>query len=351
MGADYLTATEILFVSIVLGLVGHWVIFGILSRLAGRSHTEFDNLLVAYLKSPTRLLAVLLVFLIAEPILKLAPGTATLAHSLFSLITIVAVAWGMISISSAFKAWVESRYDVSESDNLIARQMQTRALVIHRVLAGVIITLSGVAILMVFPAARTLGAGLLASAGVVGLVGGLAARPLITNLIAGIQLALTEPIRLDDVVIVEGEWGWIEEIHTTYVVVRIWDLRRLILPIAYFIEHPFQNWTYRSADLLGYVHIYVDYTVSVDRFRGELKRILDSSELWDGKVWNLQVTRADEKALQLRALFSAENSGDRWNLMVYVREQLVGYLQQNYPSALPKYRVAWDDKYQEMGGV
>jgi small-conductance mechanosensitive channel len=192
---------------------------------------------------------------------------------------------------------------------------------------------------MSFPSIRQIGASLLASAGLAGLVIGLAARPVIANLLAGIQLALSGPMRLDDVVIIEGEWGRIEEITTTYIVVRIWDLRRLVVPLSYFIEKPFQNWTRSSSDLLGTVFLYTDYTVPVDEVRKELLRILDGAELWDRKVANLQVTDAKERTLELRALMSASDSGKAWDLRCQVREALVGFLQRNYPQSLPKVRA------------
>ena len=166
----------------------------------------------------------------------------------------------------------------------------------------------------------------------------MAARPTLSNLLAGVQIALTEPIRMDDVVIVEGEWGRIEEIGTTYIVVRIWDLRRLVVPLSYFIDHPFQNWTRTSADLLGTVYVYADYNVPVEEVRQELHRILKTSELWDGKTWGLQVTDATDHVLQLRALISAPDSGTAWDLRCHVRERLISYLQERHPSSLPRFR-------------
>ncbi|MHB1900012.1 MAG: mechanosensitive ion channel family protein, partial [Leptospirillum sp.] len=199
--------------------------------------------------------------------------------------------------------------------------------------------LSTAASLMTVPMIRSFGVSLLASAGLAGLVIGLAARPLLTNVIAGIQIALTQPIRIDDVVIVENEWGWIEEIGIAYVIVRIWDLRRLVLPLSYFIETPFQNWTYKSASLLGYIHIYADYTVSIRELRDHLKNVLDSTPLWNREVWNLQVTGMDEKAVQMRALFSARDSGSRWDLSVYVREGMLEYLQSRENAEFPRVRI------------
>jgi small-conductance mechanosensitive channel len=193
--------------------------------------------------------------------------------------------------------------------------------------------------LMTFPAIRRFGASLLASAGVAGLIVGLAARETISSLLAGIQVALTEPIRLDDVVIVEGEWGRIEEIRMTYVVVRIWDERRLVVPLSYFIEKPFQNWTRKTANILGTVFLYVDYAVPVDEVREQLHRILKDSGLWDGKVWNLQVTDATERTMQLRALMSAPDSSTAWDLRCDVREKLIEFLQREYPGSLPVTRA------------
>jgi len=167
----------------------------------------------------------------------------------------------------------------------------------------------------------------------------MAAQRTIATFIAGLQIAVTQPIRVDDVVIVENEWGRIEEITLTYVVVRIWDLRRLVVPITYFIEKPFQNWTRVTADILGTVFIYVDYTVPIESIRAELQRILKSSELWDGKVCVLQVTNTSERTVELRALMSAADASTAWSLRCQVREKMVDFIQKNYPDALPKLRA------------
>jgi small-conductance mechanosensitive channel len=195
---------------------------------------------------------------------------------------------------------------------------------------------------MLFEQVRGLGTSVLASAGVLGIVIGFAAQRTIANLFAGFQLALTQPIRIDDVVIVEGEWGRIEEITLTYVVVRIWDLRRLILPLSYFIERPFQNWTRREADILGTVFLYADYTIPVDALREELKRIAAQSPNWDGKVCGLQVTDATEQTIELRSLVSACDASKAWDLRCEVREKLIAFVQKNYPASLPKVRAELD---------
>jgi small-conductance mechanosensitive channel len=209
----------------------------------------------------------------------------------------------------------------------------------QRILAASIVVITVCLIFMSIPSIRQIGITLFASAGIAGIVAGLAARPALTNLIAGVQLALTQPIRIDDVVIVEGEWGWIEEIRMTFVVVRVWDLRRLVVPLSYFMEKPFQNWTRTKADILGTVFLYVDYAVPVQRVREELHRILKADDLWDGEVWGLQVTNATESAIELRALMGARNSEDAWNLRCHVREQLIGFLHREHPESLPRLRA------------
>jgi len=193
--------------------------------------------------------------------------------------------------------------------------------------------------LMSFERVRQLGTAIFASAGILGIVIGFAAQRSISTVLAGLQIAITQPFRIDDVVIVEGEWGRIEEITLTYVVVRIWDLRRLVLPITYFLEKPFQNWTRESADLLGTVFLYTDYTIPVQEVREELHRILQESELWDGKVWNLQITNMTEKSVELRALMSAQEASTAWNLRCEVREKLLDFIQSKYPGALPRVRA------------
>jgi small-conductance mechanosensitive channel len=194
-------------------------------------------------------------------------------------------------------------------------------------------------VLMTFDKVRQLGTSILASAGIAGIVIGFAAQRSIANLLAGLQLAFTGPINIDDVVIVEGEWGRIEEMTLTYVVVRIWDLRRLILPITYFIEKPFQNWTRVSADILGTVYLYVDYTVPVQAIREELERLLKNSEKWDGKVCSLQITDSKEQVVELRALMSAADASKAWELRCLIREQLISFVQKNYPESLPRMRA------------
>jgi len=234
---------------------------------------------------------------------------------------------------------VIDRYRLDVDDNLTARRVRTQVQVLRRIIVVVLAIVTLSLMLMTFPEIRQIGTGLLASAGLAGLVFGMAMKSTLASLIAGIQIALTQPIRIEDAVVVEGEWGWIEEITTTYVVIRIWDLRRLVVPLSYFAEKPFQNWTRRTADLLGTVFLYMDYRVPVEALRQELTRILKSTDKWRGSVCVLQVTDARENTVELRALMDARDSGTAFDLRCYVREKLIEFLQREYPDSLPKIRA------------
>jgi small-conductance mechanosensitive channel len=232
------------------------------------------------------------------------------------------------------------KYDISQEDNLRSRKFQTQFNILERILVFLIVLISIGLILMLFDEVKRIGISLFASAGVAGVIIGLAAQRVIGAVLAGIQIAITQPIRLDDVVIIEGEWGRVEEITLTYVVVNIWDKRRLVVPSTYFFEKPFQNWTRTTSEILGTVFIYTDYHVSFEVLREELTRLLKSTTLWDGKVNVLQVTDAKERSIEIRALMSAKDSGTAWDLRVFIREKLIEFLQKNYPESLPKTRVS-----------
>lgn len=259
-------------------------------------------------------------------------------HALGIGILLCAV-WLAVRAVRAVEARVVREHPVDVADNLRARKVQTQAKVISGIAQGAFMLLGAGLALMTIPGIRQIGATLLASAGVVGLVAGFAAKPVFGNLIAGLQLALAQPIRLDDVVIVEGEWGRIEEINATYVVVRIWDERRMIVPLQWFIEHPFENWTRTTAQLLGTAFLWLDYRTPMDEVRAALQRICESDPRWDGRVCVAQVTDAAETTLQVRLLVSARNSGDLFDLRCVVRERMVAWLRQAHPDALPVQRV------------
>jgi small-conductance mechanosensitive channel len=255
------------------------------------------------------------------------------------ILLIVSFAYLLIRVIYGAEDFLNARLGLDKPDNLEARTRQTQLRVLRNVLVSSIAFAAIIFLLLYLPGFKQLGTTLLASAGIAGLVIGFAAQRALANLLAGFQIAVTQPIRLDDVVVVEDEWGRIEEITLTYVVVRIWDDRRLILPISYFLEKPFRNWTRQSADILGTIYLYTDYTAPIDELRQELDRILAKSEHWDGRVSGLVVTDCKEQTLELRALISARDGGNAWDLRCEVREGLVRFLQENHPDTLPRVRA------------
>jgi len=223
-------------------------------------------------------------------------------------------------------------------DDVRARRIRTQVYLLRQIIIWLVVFIGFAAILMTFPSIRNVGAGLFASAGVAGLVLGIAARPTLGNLIAGIQIALTQPIRIDDAVVVEGQSGRVVEVNTTYVVIRLWDLRHMIVPISHFIEKSFENLTRYSSDMIGAVHLQMDYTVPVEKLREQYKLVLESSPLWDGKTMIVQVTDAKDGTIEIRFLMSASSSSAAFDLRCYVREKMLDYLQREHPSALPRVR-------------
>lgn len=264
--------------------------------------------------------------------------TAGIAHLLLGAF-IVVLGWSLINTMDLFADLYLQRFRTDVEDNLLARKHRTQIGILRGAVRTLIILLTVAIALMTSAAVRQYGVSLFASAGAAGIVVGLAARPLLSNLLAGVQIAITQPIRLEDAVIVEGEWGWIETIGATYVVIRIWDLRRLIVPLSYFIEQPFQNWTHQSADLLGTVMLYVDYRVPVDAVRTKLTEVLRADPKWDKKVGVVQMTDLPDTRVELRLLVSARNSGLLFDLRCNVREAMVAWVQREYPESLPRSRV------------
>ena len=234
---------------------------------------------------------------------------------------------------------VALRHPRDVADNLEARRILTQTRVLSRIATGVLVFAGVAFILMTFPRARQFGASLLASAGLSALVLGIAARSVFGNLLAGLQIALTQPIRLDDVLIVENEWGRVEEITGTYVVLKIWDERRLVIPLQWFIEHPFQNWTRTTAQLIGSVYFWVDYTTELEPLRAEATRLAQASKDYDGRVCLLQVVDTNERAMQLRLIVSSPSAGQSWDLRCLMREGIVAFLQRTQPGALPRVRA------------
>lgn len=322
---------------VLAALLGHRLLVSLLRRLV-----SFSSLLSAVLarcERPSRYALPLLALTLGwQGVPEEMPGIAGVQH-LSGVLLITALTWTAMAAVRGLAEGVIARHPADVADNLQARRIHTQARVLART-ASTVVLIAGLAfILMTFPKARQLGASLLASAGVAGLVIGIAARSVFSNLLAGLQIALAQPLRIDDVLIIEGEWGRVEEITATYVVLKIWDERRLIIPLQWFIEHPFQNWTRRSADLLGTAFLWLDYRAPIAAIRAELERICQGEALWDGRVCVTQVTETSERAIQVRLLVSARSSGDAFDLRCLVRERMLDFLAREHPQSLPQLRA------------
>jgi small-conductance mechanosensitive channel len=339
---NWLAEFGIILGSIAAGWVAHYVIFSILGRLARKPERVIDASFVKHGRRPARWVLPLLILLVTVPLGPFSASSRNAVEHLIGVGLIAAVAWGLILMTEVFSDLLSARYRVDVEDNLAARRIQTQVSVLRRILTVVVVIVATAIVLLSIPQVRSIGTSLLASAGLAGLVIGMAMKSTLGNLIAGIQIALTQPIRMEDAVIVQGEWGWIEEITSTYVVVRLWDWRRMVLPLTYFIEQPFQNWTRTTARLIGSVHLYADYTLPVDEVRKELDRIVKTHHKWAGTVCVLQVTHATANTIELRALADARDAGTAWDLRCYIRENLIKFIQEKYPQCLPRTRAEFN---------
>ena len=335
---EILTAAGLLAFGVLIAVAVHFVLFGVLKRLVRRPG-PVDAEAVSSVRKPVFLLLLVAGVHLVSPSLDplLGPATPVVRHTL-TIVLIIATVWLLIRVLDVAIRIVLGRYDTSSADNLQARQVHTQVVVVRRVIAITLVVLAAGAILMTFPAAKQIGTSILASAGIAGIAVGLAARPVIENLLAGLQIAFTQPLRLDDVVIMDGEWGRVEEITSTFVVVHIWDQRRLIVPLSKVISESFQNWTRSSSDILGTVFVYVDYTIPVEPIRAWLKDYVGKHPKWDQRVCVLQVTDITERTVQLRALVSASDAGNAFDLRCDVREAMMAFIQREFPGALPQVR-------------
>ncbi len=343
-----LFSLAIILAAIVLGLVLQKTLSFFLSRWR-RSQLSADmreDLKAEKWRGPLRALLPALLLLSALPLLQFSLRVIAGLRQAILIWIIASIAWMTINMLTVAKNIIQRRHRIDAKDNLQARRIYTQLDVIARILKVMIIFLTLTFILLTFEKVRQIGFSLLASAGIVSIILGFSAQKSLATLFAGIQIAFTQPIRIEDVVIVENEWGWIEEITLTYVVVKIWDQRRLVLPITYFIEKPFQNWTRTTAEMLGTVYLYADYTLPVQEIRQELQRILEDTPLWDRRVCVLQVTDAKERTIELRALMSAEDSPTVWSLRCHVREKLIEFMQRDFPHSLPHLRIDMERKWE-----
>jgi small-conductance mechanosensitive channel len=321
----------IILATLLAGVLIYRILFSILVRLAGRADSPLRGIVTLRLRGPIRMLVPLLAIMLVSQSLKLSAEIIEVSQHLFSLCFIAGIGWLFINATLAGSDIISSRHDIEVMDNLKARAIQTQLTVVVKIITVIVIILTVATMLMTFNKIRHVGMSILASAGIIGIILGAASQRSIATLIAGMQIAINQPIRINDVVIVEGEWGWIEEITLTYVVVKIWDLRRLVVPVSYFLEKPFQNWTRVSANLLGTVLLYTNHAVPVEEVRQKLHEILQDSANWDKEAWGLQVTNSTYITMELRALMSAANSGALFDLRCEVREKLLAFLADKYP--------------------
>src|SRR4249919_100644 len=334
---DPVVALVILAIAVLVALALHqWARRLVRKALAGRYPYLFSTF--TQTRGLSRLALLILAMIIAIPVAPVPRETAALLTRLMAVAVIGLIGWGLIIALHIAADLYLRRFRLDVDDNLLARKHNTQVRVLSRTIDVLLVMLTLGAALMTFPAVRQYGLSLFASAGVAGIVAGLAARPVLSNLMAGVQLAMTQPIRLYDAVFVENEYGTVEEITSTYVVVKLWDLRRMIVPLTYFIEKPFQNWTRETSALIGNVMLYVDYAAPVEVIRAKFNEILKQSDKWDGRTAALQVTDFKEGSMELRCLMSARTASQTFDLRCEVREKLIAFLQKEHPEALPHSR-------------
>jgi small-conductance mechanosensitive channel len=338
---DILTA--VLYAGPIVALL--WVVFRAIRAIEKRMHiwakrtgSVIDKVIIPIIGDTLRLAVPLLGVILLLPLFRLPENLTWVTEKGFGILLIAAFSFLLIRGVNAVQDALLSRHRIDVSDNLSARKIHTQVSVIRKIIVTAIVILATGSILMLFDPVRQFGTSILASAGIAGIVIGFAAQKTLGNLLAGIQIALTQPLLIDDIVVVEGEFGQIEEITLTYVTMRTWDLRRLVLPITYFVEKPFQNWSRVSTDLLGTVILYLDYQVPTGELRKELKRLVENNPKWDRKVCGLQVTDAKQSTIEVRALVGSTDPGKAFDLRCEVREGLIEFLCRNYPESLPRVR-------------
>jgi len=335
----WLVSLVLIAIALVLALLFHAVAVRLVRRTLSKREA-FWQALLARTRRPTRLAIIVAALGPAVSAAPLTGGQADAARQVLLVLFILLMGWMSLTALDIGAALYLRGFKVDVEDNLLARKHITQVRILRRAVAILVGLFTLALALMTIPGVRQWGVSLLAAGGAASIIVGLALQPLLTNLIAGIQIAVTQPIRIDDAVIVEKEWGNIEEITATYVVVRLWDWRRMVLPLSYFIQNPFQNWTRESSALIGTAMLYVDPAAPVDRLRAKLEEIARASELWDGKVVNLAVTDLTAEVMEVRCLVSARNAGKTFDLRCEVREKMMAFLRDELPEAFPRRRLA-----------
>lgn len=335
---DWLASLLLVAVVVAATLIGHALVYGLFARASQRTDTATDNIFVDRLRAPTRWLAVAFALSAAQPALALGEAALRAWTRIAGLVVPALFGWLAVALLGAALGYVRQRADITVADNLRARRRQTRAAILYRIAVFVVLLATFCMMLMSIPSVRSVGVTLIASAGLAALAVGAAAQPALKNLIAGLQMAVTEPIRIDDVVIIEGEWGRVEEIRLTYAVIKLWDERRLIVPVSKFLEESFQNWTLQTSQLLGSVIWYLDPAVDVARLRAKLEDLVRGNARWDGRFCNLQVTDARPEAIEIRALMTARDASAAFDLRCDVREGMLDFIRREMPEAIVRHR-------------
>jgi small-conductance mechanosensitive channel len=325
--------------AVVAGLLIKWILSFLFAYYARheKGFSIFRSIIFRIGKPLNFLLPLLLLDFVLQ-FMRLDPPWSVALNKAVSILILIAFATVLIGVIKVIEDYFYHIYDLRKPDDLKERKIRTQLQFVRKLLIVIICILTVCAILLNFEHLRRIGAGLLTGVGIGGIIIGFAAQRSLGNLFAGLQIAFTQPIRIDDALVVEGEWGIVEEITLTYVVINLWDQRRLILPINYFIERPFQNWTRSSAELLGTVFFFLDYTAPIEALRKEFNRLLELTDLWDKRSSSLLVTNATENTMEVRALVSASDSGKTFELRCYIRENMISFIQKNYPECLPKTR-------------
>lgn len=335
---DWVVGLGLITAAIVVALVVHSVAQRLVHRMVGAKNSVAP-LLLDRTSGPSRLALCLAAIALVLPLAPLDDLLRQTLSHFFGVAVIALVGWISIRAVDMASARYLERFRLDIAENFLARKHVTQVRVFKRVTDTLIVIIAVSTALMTFDSVRQYGVSLFASAGAAGLIVGLAARPLLSNLIAGVQIAVTQPIRIEDAVIIENEWGWVEDIASTYVVIRLWDWRRMVVPLSYFIERPFQNWTRDAQSLIGAIALHVDYSADVPAIRTRLEQVAKESRLWDGAVVNLQVIDTHPRTIELRALVSARNAPQSWDLRCEIREKLLAYIRDEMPEALPRDRA------------
>ncbi len=329
----------ILVSAIIMGMILKFIIVRLTGYYRKVDRFSFLKSSIIHLGNPLNFFLPLIFLDILIPLLRLPDSFVTVISKAVEIGLIISFSYILINLIRVIQDFVISTYDLKKENNLKERKIRTQLQFLRKFFVTLIVVLTIAAILFSFEGMRKIGAGLLTGVGVGGIIIGFAAQKSLGNLLAGFQIAFTQPLRIDDVLVVEGEWGKVEEITLTYVVLNIWDERRLILPINYFIEKPFQNWTRTSAELLGTVFLYADYTLPLDELRAEFDRLITAHKLWDKRVKVIQITDSKEAVMEVRVLMSADNSSNAFDLRCDIREGLITFIQKNHPDSLPKVRA------------